>query len=280
MEIISSPKEMQQISKELQTSGKKIALVPTMGCLHEGHLSLLRIARKKADIVVLSIFVNPIQFGDNEDFSRYPKNMEYDLILAKTEDVDIVFTPSSEEIYLLDFETKVVVPKLSNHLCGLSRLDFLEGVATVITILFHLINPNIAVFGEKDYQQLLVVRRLVTDLFFDIEIIGGPIVREADGLAMSSRNVYLTAEERQLAPSLYGALQEISKMIQANIRDVKMLEEKVTPVFFKDSRLRLEYLEFLDATTLMPVIQIHQPTLIALAAWIGSTRLIDNLVIY
>ena len=280
MNVISSLSEMSQKANQLRDMGHTIALVPTMGSLHEGHASLLRLARQKADIVVMSLFVNPIQFGPNEDFAHYPRDVEKDLRVAQKNEVDIVFTPSSEDMYPNGFETTVQVPHLSLHLCGLSRPDFLTGVATVITILFHITKPHIAVFGEKDYQQILVIRRLVEDLHFDIDIIGAPIVREADGLAMSSRNAYLTPTERKIAPMLYQALCQIREIVQKNIRETALLKKTATDFLAQEPAIQLEYLECKEANTLQPVMHINTPTLIAIAARLGNTRLIDNLVLF
>lgn len=279
MDIITSLSEIRERTLELRGAQQTIALVPTMGYLHEGHLSLLRIAREKADVVILSIFVNPIQFGANEDFHHYPRDLERDLSLAEKEKVDIVFTPSAEDLYPKGFDTIISVPHLSNHLCGLSRPDFLQGVATIITILFHLTSPHIAIFGEKDYQQLLVIRQLVKDLQFQTTIIGAPIFREPDGLAMSSRNAYLTPTERTVAPFLYQTLQTIQEMSQKGIHTVSVLNEKARSFLSQEPSIQLEYLEFMDAKTLAPLTKIRPPAFIAIAAKLGKTRLIDNLII-
>ena len=218
MEIIKEIEVMNKKAEEWRKNGKIIAFVPTMGYFHEGHLSLFRIARKKGDILVVSIFINPIQFGPTEDFKSYPRDLERDKSLAEKEKVDVLFVPSEKDMYPEGYQTFVEVTKLTNHLCGLSRPGHFKGVTTVVAKLFNIVKPHIAFFGFKDYQQYLVIKRMVKDLNFSIEIVGCPIVREPDGLAMSSRNTYLTPEQRKSALSLFKGLKLAQEMIDKGER--------------------------------------------------------------
>ena len=250
-----------------------------MGSLHEGHLSLMRIGREAADILVASIFVNPAQFGPNEDYDTYPRSLEKDLVLLEKENVDIVFTPQTTQLYPDGYETYVNLKKLPDHLCGLSRPVFFSGVATVVLKLFHIVRPHIAVFGEKDYQQLQVIRRMVQDLDLDIEIIGAPIVREDDGLAMSSRNNYLTPQQRPAALSLYKSLTMAKQKLADGVRDPNNILDEARNLILGHPDTEIDYLSICDLNTLESVDNIEVPVLMALAVKVGATRLIDNTVL-
>ena len=279
IKVVRTVKEMQNQVEALRRNGKRIAFVPTMGALHEGHLSLMRIGRTKADVLVASIFVNPAQFGPEEDFDTYPRSLEEDLGLLRRENVDLAFTPDRSQLYPNGYQTHVNLENLPNHLCGLSRHVFFTGVATVVAKLFNIVRPHIAVFGEKDFQQLLVIRRMVQDLDFDIEIIGAPIVREPDGLAMSSRNNYLTAQQRPAALSLYKSLKRAEALVESGTHDpVRILKEAET-IIMAHSDTVIDYLALCDLDSLEDVKIIDRPVLMALAVKVGSTRLIDNMVL-
>jgi len=270
--------------KELQ-----VGLVPTMGFLHEGHASLLRKARNENDLVVLSIFVNPIQFGPNEDLDRYPRDAERDLALAEREGVDAVFMPSVEEMYPQPIKTKVAVSELTSKLCGASRPGHFDGVTTVVSKLFHIVAPNRAYFGQKDAQQVAVVAQMVQDLNFDIEIIPCPIVRENDGLALSSRNVYLSAEEREAALILSRSLKQLeSDVYTGNAATVLEARLQLTQKIESEPLAEIDYVEITafpslttlqDANSLGSELEIHGAILIAVAVKFGKTRLIDNVLL-
>ena len=270
---------MQNRVEGLRRDGGRIAFVPTMGFLHEGHLSLMRIGRREADVLVASIFVNPAQFGPGEDFDTYPRSLEKDLELSRKEGVDIAFTPDKSQLYPEGYQTYVNLENLPNHLCGLSRPGFFTGVATVVTKLFNIVKPHIAVFGEKDYQQLLIIRRMVQDLDFDIEIIGAPIVRESDGLAMSSRNNYLTAQQRPAALSLYKSLNRARALVESGSRDPVLILKEVKTIILAHPDTEIDYLALCDLDSLEVVKKIDRPVLMALAVKVGSTRLIDNMIL-
>lgn len=267
---------MQVRADRLRKDGKEIVLVPTMGCLHEGHLSLFRIGRQRGDCLVTSIFVNPTQFAPEEDLATYPRDLEKDLKLADREGVDIVFTPQVNELYPQDFQTYVTLEKLPEHLCGLSRPTFFRGVATIVTKLFNLIKPQAAVFGEKDFQQLAVVRRMVRDLNMNIEIVAGPIIREQDGLAMSSRNRYLTPLQRKSALCLSSALQAAQKLTAGGARRSDEVIAAAAGTIRATPDTRIDYVSICDPHTLEEVKTIDRPVLMALAVIVGKTRLIDN----
>ena len=279
MNIITSIHEMQQLAVSLKREGRSIAFVPTMGFLHNGHASLLREARRQGDLVVLSIFVNPIQFGQNEDLDRYPSNLEGDCAIARECGVDIVFTPTATEMYPAGFQTSIRVSELSLPLCGASRPGHFEGVATVVTKLFNICMPDLALFGCKDYQQLAVIRRMIADLNLPVRIIGMPIVRETDGLAMSSRNAYLTPEERRSALCLSRAIAGAREQYAAGERSVERLRHEALAIIGQETTARIDYLEFRDGTTLEPLTTAVDGTLLALAVIIGTTRLIDNTIL-
>jgi pantoate--beta-alanine ligase len=255
-----------------------LGFVPTMGFLHEGHLSLVRRARFENNRVVVSIFVNPTQFGPNEDFQRYPRDLKRDLGLLETVQVDAVFTPETHEMYPVEASTIVEVEALSGILEGASRPGHFRGVATVVCKLFHLVQPHRAYFGEKDYQQLQVIRRMAHDLRMPIEVVGCPTVREPDGLAMSSRNVYLGPPERRAAVALSRALSQAGRLCRDGVREVSRLQAEVQNLLDKEPLIRIDYVAIVHPHTLQPVATLtSEGAVICLAVWIGRTRLIDNL---
>ena len=279
MRIIESIAEMQQAAEGWRCDGKRIGLVPTMGYLHEGHLELMRSLRPQCDVLVISIFVNPAQFAPNEDFERYPRDLERDIRLASAVGVDIGFMPQVAEVYPEGYQTYVTVTEVAAPLCGRSRPIFFRGVATVVAKLFHMVKPHVAVFGEKDFQQLVTVRRMVQDLNMEIEIIGHPTVREADGLAMSSRNAYLTPEQRQKAVRLNQSLRRAQALVQGGEQAGEAILNKVREVLDEDNDVRIDYAELCDPATLQPVTRVEGPTLLALAVHVGVARLIDNAIL-
>lgn len=270
---------MQQYSDRIRENAECLAFVPTMGFLHEGHLALLKKARKLADVVVASIFVNPSQFGPGEDLESYPRNIERDLELMEKEHVDAVFIPDAKDIYPDRFQTYVELQSLPEHLCGLSRPVLFKGVATIVSKLFNIVKPHIAVFGQKDFQQLLVIKQMVCDLNYDIEIVGVPTVREKDGLAMSSRNSYLSQEERIHALSLYKSLNKALEMAKAGERDTSKIIKEATDIIISYPDSTIDYIMICDSETLENLDTIDRPALMALAVKIGTTRLIDNIML-
>jgi len=279
MKIIRAPSEMQWAARELRRQGRRIGFVPTMGYLHAGHASLMRLARRQADTVVVSIFVNPTQFGPNEDFTRYPRDFERDEAICRQEGVDVIFYPAAPEIYLADHSVYVVEEKLSRGLCGASRPAHFRGVATVVAKLFNLVLPDCCVLGEKDAQQLRVLRRMVRDLNFPVEIIPGPTVREPDGLALSSRNVYLSVEERRQALCLRRALDAAEQLYAAGERRAANIRQAMQERIAAAPLARTDYIEIVDDESLEPVADITRPARVALAVFLGKTRLIDNTVL-
>jgi pantoate--beta-alanine ligase len=263
----------------MRKEGRTIAFVPTMGFLHEGHLSLMKKGREIADIVVASIFVNPAQFGPSEDFGSYPRNIEGDLKLLKKEGVDIAFLPDEKELYPDGFQTCVELKNLPNHLCGLSRPVFFKGIASVVSKLFNIVKPHYAIFGKKDYQQFLVIKQMVKDLNFDIEIIGAPIVRERDGLAMSSRNSYLNPEQRRHALSLYRSLTRAGEILQSGERNSSKIINKAAAIIKSYPDTEIDYIKICDQENLSDMEIIDRPALMALAVKVGKTRLIDNMIL-
>jgi pantoate--beta-alanine ligase len=253
-----------------------VGFVPTMGALHAGHEKLIEVARGECPIVVVSIFVNPLQFGPKEDYGRYPRTLDRDLEVCKRLGVDFVFTPAVEDVYPMPQLTFVDVPRLTEHLCGKFRPGHFRGVATVVLKLFNMVQPQRAYFGEKDMQQLAVIRRMVTDLNLPIDIVGVPTVRESDGLAMSSRNKYLNEEERRAAPKLYQALQETARVVRTGEQDASAARATGFARLAESPLIRPEYFEIVDREELQPVERIDRPVTIAAAIWIGNTRLIDN----
>jgi len=276
VKILATIHETRAACRSERMQGKRLGLVPTMGALHEGHLSLVREAKARCDIVAVSLFVNPTQFGPNEDLAKYPRPYERDRELLEKEGVAILFAPSPEEMYPQGKATWVVVEGLSERLDGRSRPGHFRGVTTVVSKLFHIIEPDVAFFGQKDAAQSAVIRRMVSDLNFSVEIVICPIVREPDGLAMSSRNAYLNPDERQRALALHRSLNRVENEFRAGERNAARLIDAATKVFAPEPQIRLDYFEIVDPNTLDPVEQIERPALVAVAAYVGSTRLIDN----
>lgn len=276
MEIIRTPAEMTAWADRALAAGQTISLVPTMGFFHEGHLCLMRKAKERADRTVVSLFVNPIQFGANEDLGRYPRDFTRDCQLAEGEGVAVLFAPKPQSMYPLEASTRVIVSGLTDGLCGASRPGHFAGVTTVVAKLFHLIKPHCAVFGRKDFQQLAVIERMVADLNWDVEIIGHPIVREADGLAMSSRNTYLSPEERAAALCLYRALLAARELVAQGARSREDILAAVRQIINAATGARIDYVALVDPTTLEEVEAIRGEARLLLAVWINNTRLIDN----
>jgi len=277
--VCSKIGEARALSRAAQKAGKRRGLVPTMGALHEGHLSLVRAAKQRTDFVAVSIFVNPLQFGPSGDFSRYPRSFERDRDLLQNEGVDLIFTPSVSEMYPRQALTYVNVDGLSERLDGKSRPGHFRGVTTVVAKLFHILEPEVAFFGQKDAAQLAIIRRMVHDLDLPVEIVGCPIVREPDGLAMSSRNAYLNAEQRKQATVLYRSLMSISALFQQGERNAARLIESGSQVVHGEPSVRLDFLEVVDQDTLDSVQTIQKSALVAIAAFVGTTRLIDNVLL-
>lgn len=277
MDIFYSPKEMRDWSRRQAILGKTICLVPTMGYFHEGHLSLMRRGKKLADLVVVSHFVNPTQFGPNEDLGRYPRDFNRDIYLAEQQKVDAIFAPTPEQMYPAGFLTEVSVQEITTRLCGKSRPGHFAGVTTVVAKLFNIVHPDVAVFGQKDFQQLAVIRRMACDLNFAIKIIGHPIVREKDGLAMSSRNVYLDESNRASALSLVRALQLAQQEALQGERRVASLQAMLQDHFSAYPAAAIDYISFVHDATLEPMELVDEHTMLALAVHIGGkVRLIDN----
>ena len=279
MNIYRSVGETRAACRVLRASGKRLGLVPTMGALHEGHLSLVRAARAQCDAVAVSLFVNPTQFGPTEDLAKYPRPFERDRALLEKEGVEILFSPSADEMYPKGEGTWVVVDGLSEKLDGRSRPGHFRGVATVVSKLFHILEPDAAFFGQKDAAQSAIIRRLVRDLNFPLEVVICPIVREPDGLAMSSRNTYLSPEERQRALVLRQSLILVEDNFRAGQRNAAKLIAAAREVVAAQPQVRLDYFEIVDPDTLDPIEQVSQPALAAVAAYVGNTRLIDNVVL-
>lgn len=269
---------MQRIADEARSNGKSIAFVPTMGYLHDGHASLMREGRKHGDLLVASIFVNPTQFGAGEDFDAYPRDMERDSKIAVDAGVDIIFAPKASDMYPAGYQTYVDVEKITLPLCGASRPGHFRGVTTVVAKLFNIVQPHAALFGKKDFQQLAVIRRMVADLNMPVKIVGMPIVREADGLAMSSRNSYLSPDERRAALCLVRGIAEARRLYGAGERASERIQNAVMTVIAAESMAVPDYIELRDADTLEDVSVVGENTLLALAVRIGKTRLIDNCV--
>lgn len=279
MEIFGSIKETRDLVKEWKAQGLSVALVPTMGYLHEGHRSLMERARKENDKVVVSIFVNPMQFGPNEDLEAYPRDLDRDAKICEAAGVDLIFHPEVEEMYGPDFHSFVDMTLLPEQLCGKSRPVHFRGVQTVVSKLFHIIPAHRAYFGQKDAQQLAIIRRMVIDLDFDIEIIGCPIIREEDGLAKSSRNTYLSEEERKQAVILNQSLEDAMKAIDAGEKDSAKVKRIITDKLNTCSLARIDYVEVVSFDNIQPIEKIEGAVLIAIAVYIGTTRLIDNRII-
>ncbi|MGA9110544.1 MAG: pantoate--beta-alanine ligase [Smithella sp.] len=276
MRIINSIKQMQSFSKSLRMDGKKIAFVPTMGYFHEGHLSLMKEAKKMADCLVVSIYVNPTQFGPKEDFSKYPRDLDRDLKMAESVNVDVIFYPPDKEMYPANYQTYVDVEKVTQNLCGMSRPRHFRGVATVCNKLFNIVKPDFAIFGKKDFQQFVTIKRMVDDLNIDIQIVGSPTVRESDGLAMSSRNKYLNKDERKSALTLFKALKLAQKLYSNGEKKSSVIITEVEKLIKRASFTAIDYIKICDTRTLKDADKIKNQSVIALAVKVGNTRLIDN----
>ena len=279
MRVIKNSQEMHDYAVKMKARGKTIGFVPTMGFLHEGHLSLVEAAGQKTDLVVVSIFVNPTQFGPSEDFRTYPRDTERDLSMLEQENTDIVFMPSAEEMYLQDFSSWVEIEKVTERLEGSCRPGHFKGVATVVAKLFNIVEPTRAYFGQKDAQQALVIKKMVADLNMNLEVIVAPTVRESDGLAMSSRNVYLNPQERQAATVLFKALTLARNLQEKGEKNADTIRQKMTALINKEPLAQIEYVSIADAETLEELAEIDKLALASLAVRFGKTRLIDNILL-
>ena len=279
MKVYNTIYDIRKELASLREVGKTIGLVPTMGYFHEGHLSLMDYARGKTDVVVVSLFVNPAQFGPNEDLAKYPRDFERDEQMAKERGADIIFYPDKDEMYPDPFFTYVMTEELSKVLCGTSRPIHFRGVTTIVAKLFNIVQPDIAVFGRKDAQQAIIIRKMVEDLNFPVEVVIAPIVRESDGLAMSSRNTYLSPEERIQAPIIYRSLQKAVETVQRGELDAGSIEYTIRQQVETAPLARIEYIEIVSERDLRPVKVIEPGTFVAVAVFFGKTRLIDNVVL-
>ena len=279
MKIVGTVKEVREQVKEWKKQGLSVGFVPTMGYLHEGHKSLMDAARKGNDKVVVSIFVNPMQFGPTEDLATYPRDLNHDAALCESAGVDLIFHPEAEEMYEKDFCSFVDMTGLTEGLCGKTRPIHFRGVCTVVNKLFNIVTPDHAYFGQKDGQQLAVIKRMVRDLNMDIEIVGCPIVREEDGLAKSSRNTYLNEKERQAALVLSRSLKEGKALMDAGEKDTAKIRKVITDMIEKEPLAKIDYVEVVDWNTLESVDKVDGPVLTAIAVYIGKTRLIDNFIV-
>jgi len=279
MEIAKTIESVRNLVKAARSRGKTIALVPTMGALHIGHISLIEAAVKKSDFVVVSIFVNPAQFGPGEDFEKYPRPLDADLEICRKAGVDVVFAPTQKQMYPAENLTWVNVEKLTALLCGLSRPRYFRGVTTVCTKLFNIVAPDIAFFGQKDAQQAIVIKRMVTDLNMPLEIVICPTVRQPDGLAVSSRNQYLTGEQKKDATYVYKSLKKCQKLIEDGITDSETIITEMRKVLSQAASIKIEYISIVDAETLQIVDHVAGKVLTAVAVNIGSARLIDNILV-
>ena len=278
MLVARTIKKTRKIISAVKSKHKTIGFVPTMGALHDGHLSLVRAARETCDFVVVSIFVNPVQFGPKEDFRKYPKMFSRDKRLLQKEKVDLIFYPSKAEMYTKDFSTYVEETYLSESLCGVMRPGHFKGVCTVVAKLFNIVSPDAAYFGSKDYQQACIIKRMARDLNFNVQVKVLPIVRENSGLAMSSRNAYLSREERKDTLVLFESLELAKKLIKDGEKDAKKIINKIRKLIISKKSAKISYIRIVDPMNLRPVDKIRGKTLIALAVYIGKTRLIDNIV--
>ncbi|ADG81103.1 pantoate--beta-alanine ligase [Thermincola potens] len=279
MRLLKTIEEAKAYIKEVKTAGRSVGFVPTMGYLHEGHLQLMKVARRECDTVIISIFVNPIQFGVHEDYDKYPRDLTRDCELAASVGVDAVFAPTAAEMYPSGYATFLEVEGLTEKLCGLSRPGHFRGVTTVVTKLFNIIQPDIAYFGQKDAQQVLVIKKMVADLNMNLTVKTVETVREADGLAMSSRNTYLNKEERQAALVLYKSLQKARDMIQAGERQKSRVIAAMEALIKAEPLARIDYVDILSIPDLRDIEELKGEILIALAVYIGNTRLIDNFML-
>ena len=274
--LVSSVSEIRQRLNQVRSAGRRIGLVPTMGALHAGHAANIERARSECDFVVVSIFVNPLQFGPSEDYQRYPRPLEKDAALCAENGVDLIFAPETSDMYASPQITFAEVTRITDHICGAFRPGHFRGVATVVLKLFHIVQPDFAYFGEKDYQQLCVIRRMVDDFNLRLSIVPVPTYREPDGLAMSSRNIYLSPAERAAAPALYRALTLARERIASGESDVTTIKAAATSVLGAEPLIRIQYFEIVDPIEVQPVAKVSGPVRIAAAIFIGKTRLIDN----
>lgn len=279
MKTIESISRMSTFVKMIKKEGKSVGLVPTMGYLHEGHLSLVKAAKKHTDVVVMSIFINPIQFGPKEDFNKYPRDLKHDEEMAREAGVDVIFYPSLKDMYPEGYATYVTVEKLTSGLCGESRPGHFRGVATVVTKLFNIVKPEVAYFGQKDMQQAVMVKKMVSDLNMGIEVKIMPIVREKDGLAMSSRNIYLSDAERKDAAVVYQSLKNAEMLIKNGERDARKVVRAVEDMIKSKPSARIEYVKLVDARELKDLKMITGEIALAVAVFFGNMRLIDNITI-
>ena len=279
MEVITKINEMRTRVLSVKDRKRSIGLVPTMGALHDGHISLIRSARKENDELVVSIYLNPTQFDNSDDFDGYPRQLNEDIEIIRKENADVVFAPCTEEMYPEGFCTHVTEGRLSDALCGSVRPGHFNGVATIVTKLFNIIQPGRAYFGQKDYQQSAIIKRLVADMNMDIDILVCPIVRDEDGLALSSRNRRLDPDERQNALCIHGSLTKAREMFASNIRDAKEIIEEMTSVIKKTEHTKIDYISIVNADTLEDISSVNGKALTAVAVWIGNTRLIDNTIL-
>ena len=279
MEVITKINEMRIRVLSVKNSKKSVGFVPTMGALHDGHISLMRSARKENDELIVSVFLNPEQFDNNDDFDKYPRQLNEDIEIIRKENADVVFAPSNEEMYPNGFCTNVRQNRLTEALCGRVRLGHFNGVTTIVTKLFNIIKPDRAYFGQKDYQQSAVIKRLVADLNMNVDIKVCPTVREEDGLALSSRNKRLNLEERQSALCLYDSLLKARVVFDSNIRDTKNIIKEMTSVIKKTKHTKIDYISIVNERTLEELSLIDGKALAAVAVWIGNTRLIDNIIL-
>jgi len=279
MEVITQINEMRTWVLSVKDRKKSIGFVPTMGALHDGHISLMRSARSENDELIVSIYLNPTQFDNNVDFDNYPRELNRDIEIIRKENADVVFAPSTEEMYPDGFCTNVRQDRINDALCGRVRPGHFNGVTTIVTKLFNIIKPDRAYFGQKDYQQSVVIKRLVADLNMDIDIQVCPTVREEDGLALSSRNERLNHEERQNALCIYGSLLKAKAMFASNIRDAKEIIEEMTSIIKKTKHTKVDYISIVNTRTLEDLSLINEKALAAVAVWIGNTRLIDNTIL-
>ena len=280
MKTITKIDEMRSVVKALKSQGKTIGFVPTMGCLHEGHLSLVRESIKKAGSTVVSVFINPTQFGPAEDFKDYPRDMKRDSEVLEEEGVNYLFAPEAEEMYPEGYKTYVEVCDFQDRLCGRSRPGHFRGVCTVVLKLFNIVNPDFSFFGQKDAQQAIILKKMVQDLDLEVKIEVLPTIREGDGLALSSRNTYLNTEERRAALVLSKSLGKAQKMIEKGERDVESIIKRMKEIIKREPLARIDYIEIVDMDNLNPLISIGKKALVVLAVFIGKARLIDNIIVH
>ncbi len=280
MQVIASVFDMQSTAENLRSKDQLIGLVPTMGALHEGHLSLVRLAKERADTVIVSIFVNPTQFGPNEDFAKYPRDLARDVELCEKAGVDYVFAPTVEEMYPKGYSTFVSEELISRPLCGITRPNHFRGVTTVVAKLFNIVRPDIAIFGQKDAQQVAVIKKMVNDLHFCIDVVTAPTLREADGVAMSSRNRYLSGNEREDAQVIYRALQRAKEMVDSGVRNTDRLIAEATHLLSSRRRIRIIYVSIVDRCTMDAAREVLPgKAMMAIAVWVDEVRLIDNMLL-